>query len=225
MIPIKDNIRSRTVPVVTWLIILANVLVFIFEITMRTQQLDGFLMQYGLVPAALMTGHPAAVVSVFTSIFLHGGWLHLISNMWALFIFGDNVEDRMGPGRYLLFYMISGVAANLTQAFVSPASRVPGIGASGAIAGVLAAYLVLYPRARVLTLIPIFIVGWFVEVPALLYLGFWFVSQFFNGALALGTSIDMGGIAYWAHVGGFVTGLLLVKLFARREPPFIAGIP
>jgi membrane associated rhomboid family serine protease len=218
MIPIRDNIRSRSVPIVTWLIIAANVLVFFYESSMSTRQLDGFLMQYGLVPAQLVVGKPLAVVAVFTSIFLHGGWLHLISNMWALFIFGDNVEDRMGPGRYLTFYLVCGVAANLAQVFVDPASRLPGIGASGAIAGVLAAYLVLFPRARVLTLVPIFFFGWFMEFPAIVYLGFWFASQFFTGLLSLGSSLDMGGIAYWAHIGGFITGLLLVKRFARRAP-------
>jgi membrane associated rhomboid family serine protease len=147
--------------------------------------------------------------------FLHGGWLHLLSNMWALYIFGDNVEDRLGSGRYLLFYLITGAAAGLAQALIGTTSRVPLVGASGAIAGVLAGYLLLYPTARVITLIPVFFLPWFVEIPAVVYLLVWFVSQFFSGVLSLGAQA-MGGVAYWAHIGGFVAGLLLVNVFARR---------
>jgi len=217
MIPIRDNIRSRSLPVVTWLIIIANVLVFLYESMMASPQLDSFLMQYGLVPVQLTSVEPSAFVALFTSIFLHGGWMHLISNMLALFIFGDNVEDRMGKVKYFIFYMICGLVANLAQVLVNPSSQIPGIGASGAIAGVLAAYLILYPRARVLTIIPIFFLGWMQEIPAVIYLGFWIVSQLFTGVLSLGISMDMGGVAYWAHIGGFVVGLLLVKVFAKRQ--------
>jgi membrane associated rhomboid family serine protease len=147
--------------------------------------------------------------------FLHGGWLHIIGNMWILLIFGDNVEDRMGSIRYLIFYLVCGVVSGLTQAFVAPASQVPAIGASGAIAGVLAAYLVFFPRARVVTFIPLFILPWFVNIPALIFIVLWFLLQFFNGVLALGGAVS-GGVAYWAHVGGFISGLLLVWLFAGR---------
>jgi membrane associated rhomboid family serine protease len=148
--------------------------------------------------------------------FLHGGWLHIISNLWALYIFGDNVEDRMGPVGYLVFYLLCGLAAGLAQVVLTPDQSIPGIGASGAIAGVLAAYLVLFPRSRVITLILLFFFITFAEIPAVLYLGFWFLVQFLSGLMTLGASQNVGGIAYWAHIGGFLSGLLLVYLFAGR---------
>ncbi len=222
MFPLADTVRARTFPFVNWLIIVANVVVFVvFELGRSQLGLERFITTYGLVPARLTTGQPLAFLTIFTSMFLHGGWLHLISNMWALYIFGDNVEDRLGSGRYLVFYLICGLIAGLTQAFVNAGSRLPLVGASGAIAGVLAAYLLLYPRARVLTLIPIFILPWLVEIPAVVYLIVWFILQFFNGVTALAVSTaNAGGVAYWAHIGGFVAGLLLVGLFARRHPVY-----
>jgi rhomboid family protein len=153
---------------------------------------------------------------LITSMFLHGGWLHIIGNMWVLIIFGDNVEDRLGSIRYLIFYLICGVASGLTQAFISPNSQLPAIGASGAIAGVLAAYMIFFPRARVVTLVPLFILGWFVNIPAVVFVAIWFLIQFFGGVLAMGATAS-GGVAYWAHVGGFFCGLLLVWLFAGRS--------
>jgi membrane associated rhomboid family serine protease len=147
--------------------------------------------------------------------FLHGGWLHIIGNMWILIIFGDNVEDRMGSVKFLFFYLLCGVLSGLTQSFISPTSQVPAIGASGAIAGVLAAYVVWFPRARVVTLIPLFILPWFVNIPALIFIGIWFLIQFFNGVLSQGVSAA-GGVAYWAHVGGFLSGLVLVWFFGSR---------
>jgi membrane associated rhomboid family serine protease len=218
MLPLTDTIRSRSFPLVNWLIIAANVLVFVvYEVPLGPRQLERFVNTWGLVPAALFGGDPWALVTVFSSMFLHGGWLHLLSNMWALYIFGDNVEDRMGSGRYLVFYLVAGVAAGLGQALVGPDSDIPLVGASGAIAGVLAGYLLLFPTARVITLIPIFLLPWFVEIPAVIYLVVWFISQFFSGVMSLGAQA-VGGVAYWAHIGGFVAGLLLVKLFARRPP-------
>ncbi|MGH2523274.1 MAG: rhomboid family intramembrane serine protease, partial [Anaerolineales bacterium] len=216
MFPLKDTIRSRSFPAVNWLIILANLAIFVYETSLSSGQLEGLITTYGIVPVRLVGGLPQEWLTLFTSMFLHGGWLHVISNLWALYIFGDNVEDRMGSGRYLAFYLICGVAAGLAQVFATPSTRIPSIGASGAIAGVLAAYLVLYPGARVITLIPVFILPWFVEIPAILYLGFWFASQLFSGVLSLGTSTMTGGIAYWAHIGGFVAGLVLVPFFSRR---------
>jgi membrane associated rhomboid family serine protease len=217
MFPIKDTIHSRSFPAVNWLLIIANVAVFVLvEAPLGPRAFAGFVNAYGLVPAELAAGRVESVADLFTSMFLHGGWLHLISNMWALFIFGDNVEDRMGSGRYLVFYLLSGVAAALTQVVVSPDSRLPMVGASGAIAGVLAAYLVLYPRARVITLVFIFFLITFVEIPAVIYLGIWFVSQLFGGLLALGETAAAGGVAVWAHIGGFVFGLVMVRLFAHR---------
>jgi membrane associated rhomboid family serine protease len=218
MIPLKDTIRSHSFPAVNWLIIIANILVFVaLELSLAPRDLQRTVSTYGLVPRQLTALEPWALVTVFTSMFLHGGWLHIISNLWALYIFGDNVEDRMGSLRYLLFYLICGVVAALAQVYVNPTSRIPMIGASGAIAGVLAAYLILYPTARVVTLVPIFFIPWFIEIPAVLYLVVWFVSQFFSGVMALNVQAAAGGVAYWAHIGGFVAGLLLVVLFARRS--------
>jgi membrane associated rhomboid family serine protease len=159
-------------------------------------------------------------IPLITSMFLHGGWVHIIGNMWVLIIFGDNVEDRMGSLPYLLFYLICGIASGLTQAFIAPTSQVPAIGASGAIAGVLAAYMIFFPGARVVTLVPLFVIGWFVNIPALVFVAIWFLIQFFSGVVALGGAAS-GGVAYWAHVGGFVCGLLLVWIFAgkaRNQP-------
>jgi membrane associated rhomboid family serine protease len=217
MIPISDTARSRSFPIVNWLIILANVAVFIFvESRLTPRRLDQLILLYGAIPARLVTGDPRAVVTLLTSMFLHGGWLHLISNMWALFIFGDNVEDRFGSWRYLVFYLICGMVSGLAQVAIAPTSQTPAIGASGAIAGVLAAYFVLYPGARVITLIPLFILPWLVEIPAIIFIGIWFLIQVFSGTQALQDSAAAGGVAYWAHIGGFVCGLLLVGLFARR---------
>jgi membrane associated rhomboid family serine protease len=153
--------------------------------------------------------------------FWHGGWLHLIGNMLYLWIFGDNVEDRLGHFRYLIFYLVAGIAAALTQVALDPSSRLPTIGASGAIAGVLGAYLISFPRSRVLTLIPIIIFPWFVEIPAVIYLAFWFIMQLLEGVGQLGAPAQVGGVAVWAHIGGFISGAVLVKLMepARRRPP------
>jgi membrane associated rhomboid family serine protease len=158
--------------------------------------------------------------------FMHGGWLHFLSNMWTLFIFGDNVEDRMGHGRYILFYLLAGLASGLLQALVAPGSTIPAIGASGAIAGVLGAYFILYPAGRVLTLIPLFIFPWFVEIPAIIYLGFWFVTQLFSGIASLNVpgAASMGGVAWWAHIGGFLFGVFAYRYFLRRMRPSYADI-
>lgn len=204
----------------TWALIAANVVVFLFEASLAPRQLASFTRAYGLVPARLVTDPGAGqALTILTSMFLHGGWWHLIGNLWVLFIFGDNVEDRMGHFRYLVFYVLCGLAAGAAHILVSPLSRVPTIGASGAISGIMAAYLVLFPRARVLTFVPWFILPWLVEIPALLFIGVWFVSQLFNGLFGLAASGAIhtyGGVAWWAHVGGFLAGLLLVKLFERR---------
>lgn len=224
MIPLRDTVKPRSFPIVNWLLIIANLVVFLFEISLRPRQLDALVTMYGATPARLFAGHPLALVTLFTSMFLHGGWLHVISNLWALFIFGDNVEDRMGSGRYLVFYLMSGVAASLAQAFIDPASRTPAIGASGAIAGVLGAYLVLFPGSRVLTLVPVFFLPWFIEIPAVIYLGFWFISQFFSGVLSLEMTA-VGGVAYWAHIGGFLFGLIVVPFFARRKRAYYRSYP
>ncbi len=218
MIPIADTVRLRSFPIVNWLIIIANVAVFVFvESRLSPRGLDQLILIYGSIPARLLAGDPRQIVALFTSMFLHGGWLHLISNMLALFIFGDNVEDRLGSLRYLIFYFICGIVAGLAQVAAGPTSQAPAIGASGAIAGVLAAYLMLFPGARVITVIPLFfILPWVIELPAIIFIGLWFLLQVFSGVLALQSSVVQGGVAYWAHIGGFVCGLLLVGLFARR---------
>ena len=217
MIPLRDTIRSRHFPVMNWLLLIVNALVFFYELSLGTAALNQFINTYALVPARLQSAQPIFIVSLITSLFLHGGWFHFLSNMWILFIFGDNVEDRMGSIAYLFFYLMSGVAASLLQTFVEPFSTLPTIGASGAIAGVLGAYILLYPAARVLTLIPVFIFPWFVEIPAFFYLGFWFLSQLFSGFVSL--EGGMSGVAWWAHIGGFLFGLVLSRFFISRPPP------
>ena len=233
MIPIKDTIHSRSFPIVTWLLVIVNVLVFVLiELPLSQSGLNNLIATYGVTPsqcaAPILKGLPLAsipglgvllggcAIPLVTSMFLHGGWLHIIGNMWVLIIFGDNVEDRMGSIPYLIFYLVCGVVSGLTQAFIAPTSQVPAIGASGAIAGVLAAYLVFFPRARVVTLVPLFVLPWFINIPALVFIIIWFLLQFFSGVAALGAATS-GGVAYWAHVGGFICGLLLVWVFAGRS--------
>lgn len=224
MIPIQDTIPARRFPLVNTTFIILNVLVFLFEVTLSPSAQERFIFTFGLVPRNFwLADGLARWLSVFTSMFLHGGWWHLISNMLALYIFGDNVEDRMGHSRYFIFYLLGGVLAGLTHAWAYPTSTVPTVGASGAIAAVLGAYLVLYPMARVITLIPIPLFFYFplFEIPAIIYLGFWFLSQLFNGAFALAVdTFQGGGVAWWAHIGGFVAGIVLVRFFTiYRAPP------
>jgi membrane associated rhomboid family serine protease len=228
MLPLRDTIRSYTFPKVNLLLIVTNALVFLFELSLPEASLDRFFMTFGLTPARLPLTDPLALLEnplllapLFTHMFLHGGWFHFLSNVWILHIFGDNVEDRMSSGRYLGFYLLAGLASGLMQALIDPASRIPAIGASGAIAGVLGAYFVLFPGARVVTLIPILLFPWFVEIPALFYLGFWFVSQLFSGLASLGAA-SMGGVAWWAHIGGFIFGALLYRIFTPRLHPAYA---
>ncbi len=221
MIPLYDTLHSRRFPLVNWLLIGLNALVFVYELSLSPAGLDHLTHTWGLVPAQLLARPVALWMTVFTAMFLHGGWFHVISNMWVLFIFGDNVEDRLGGARYLIFYLLSGVAAALMETFILPGSRVPMIGASGAIAGVLGAYLLLYPHARVASLVPILFIFTIIEIPAFLFLLFWFVSQLFSGWLALhGTAGS--GIAWWAHVGGFIFGIAMVSLFAQRRTVYSA---
>jgi membrane associated rhomboid family serine protease len=219
MIPLRDTVRSRTLPWMTWGLIALNLLIFLYESALPANQFEAFISIFGLVPARLSLSSLQIfpLLTLVTSMFLHGSWFHVISNMWFLFIFGDNVEDRMGPIRFLVFYLAAGVTAGLCQFLLFPGSRVPTVGASGAIAGVLGAYFLLYPRARVITLVFLFIIPWMIEIPALIYLGIWFLMQLSSGLLnlgQLGAGADLGGIAWWAHIGGFVFGLLTVRLFA-----------
>ena len=212
VIPLRDVIPSRTTPFVTVGIIAANVLAFWFELSLPAGTRQVLIRDFGIVPAAF------AWPTLLSSMFLHGGWLHIIGNMWFLWIFGDNVEDRLGHGRYLAFYLLCGVVAGIAQALVSPDSYIPTIGASGAIAGVMGAYFVLYPRSRVLTLIWLFVFVDIIEIPAVFFLGFWFLMQLFSGVGSVAqTAGNHGGVAFWAHVAGFLFGVAAVFVFRRSE--------
>jgi rhomboid family protein len=225
MLPLKDTIPSRSFPLVNWILIGLNVSVFLIELSAAASgQVDALIQSYGVVPWRFLYYRDAPqYATLLTSMFLHGGWVHLFSNMLALYIFGDNVEDRMGPAKYLVFYLLCGIAAGLTHIYFNRNTTLPSIGASGAIAGVMGAYLVLFPHARVLTFIPVFFYPLIIEVPAVTYLGVWFISQLFSGTLEIAHSAyspemrDQGGVAWWAHAGGFVAGALLVWLFAPPQ--------
>ena len=221
MLPLRDNIPSRSLPLVTWALIVMNVLVFIYQTNLKPFALNNFINAYGVIPARLDPVQPTTWMPLLSAIFLHGGWFHLISNMWVLFIFGDNIEDRLGHLKYLGFYVLGGIFANVLQAMITPSSLVPAIGASGAIAAVLGGYFFLFPRARVVTLIPIFLYPWIVEISAFIFLGFWFVMQLYSGfqSLSIPAGASMGGVAWWAHIGGFVFGMVAVLFFGRRPRP------
>ncbi len=220
MIPLRDTISARRFPIVNTAVIGLNVLVFLFEAVLGPGQLEQLIGLWGLVPARFwQMGGLGRWLPLFTSMFLHGGWWHLISNMLALYIFGDNVEDRLGHFRYLLFYLLGGLVAGGAHLLAYSGSPIPTVGASGAIAAVLGAYVMLFPYARVVTLVFVFYFIRIVEIPALIYLGFWFISQLFNGLFALAAATDVlqaGGVAWWAHIGGFVFGLAIVRLICPR---------
>jgi membrane associated rhomboid family serine protease len=211
MIPLRDVIPSRSTPYITLTIIVLNVIAWLVEISLPREALPVFLQVYGVVPADF---HGSTLIS---SMFLHGSWSHIIGNMWYLWIFGDNIEDRLGHGRFIVFYLLCGIAAAVGHIVVDPKSTLPTIGASGAIAGVMGAYFVLYPQSRVLTLVP-WIFLQIVEMPAIVLLGFWFLMQLFSaGVIAVTTSTHGGGVAFAAHVAGFVMGVLAVFVFRKRE--------
>lgn len=224
MIPLRDATPSHRFPAITVLLIALNVLAFLYELSLG-RNLDVFIMQYGAVPLRfILAGQIEGVSTVerffplFTSMFLHGGWLHLGGNMLYLWIFGDNVEDRVGHLRFVLFYLACGLAAALAQIYIHPTSKIPMVGASGAVAGVLGAYLILFPHSRVLALIPIIFFFQVVELPAFFFLLFWFGMQFLNGAVAItGAPYMTGGVAWWAHIGGFVSGMALGFLLQKRK--------
>jgi len=224
VIPLKDTIPSRTFPVVNITLVVINCLVFLYELALGPG-LSPFIERYGIVPVRFFNAGMISdmITPLFSFMFLHGGWLHIISNMLYLWIFGDNVEDRMGPFGYLIFYLMCGIASGLVQLFVSPASRIPIVGASGAIAGVMGAYLLLYPYGRVITLIFIFFFVQVVQIPAFFFLVFWFMLQFFSGAASMAG--QEGGVAWWAHVGGFLCGLLMVYPFTRRKKASRRWVP
>ncbi|MEW5899514.1 MAG: rhomboid family intramembrane serine protease [Bacillota bacterium] len=221
MIPIRDSVRPRRRPVVNWTIITINLLVFFYGLGLSRQQLEDIYFHYGVIPSEvfhlIQTGAPLEPLFLpfLSAMFLHGGWFHLIGNMWYLWIFGDNVEDRLGRFRYLLFYLAAGIIGSIAHILTNPTSPVPVIGASGAIAGVLGGYFISFPRSRVLALVPVFFFLTLMEVPAVIYLALWFVLQLFNGTLSLGGVANP--VAWWAHIGGFVAGMVLIKLMAPRR--------
>jgi len=229
MIPVRDDQPRFSTPYVTYFLIGLNLVIFLFEAALTPESFKALLYQLGMVPAnitGLLAGARLGLVAAFlptlTSMFLHGSWMHVIGNMWFLWIFGDNIEDYLGHFKYLLFYLLSGLGAAFAQVILNPHSRVPTVGASGAIAGILGAYFLLYPRAKVLIWFPIF---FFFYLPAWVTLGYWFAMQFVSGAATsiANYSETSGGVAFWAHVGGFVAGIVLIKLFPERPRRYRYG--
>ncbi|HHV78997.1 MAG TPA: rhomboid family intramembrane serine protease [Firmicutes bacterium] len=224
MIPLRDSIRSRRFPVINVGLIIINVLVFFFELALTHRELNVFTRQFGLIPVlyrdpflVLLKYGIEGFYPFLTSMFLHNGWLHVAGNMLFLWVFGDNVEDRLGHLKYLFFYLLVGVISGVVHVVFNISSPVPTIGASGAVAGVLGAYFVMFPRARVLALVPL---GFFLtvaEVPAVVFLVLWFLLQLFSGVASIGLPANVGGVAWWAHVGGFAAGMLLVKVLYKRR--------
>jgi membrane associated rhomboid family serine protease len=231
MIPIRNAVPSRYPPVVTWLLIATNCLVFLLQNSLSPADLEEFLRDFALIPARYTAGfvdgevYVADLFPFFTMMFLHGGWLHLIFNMWTLWLFGPTVEDRLGHGRYLAFYLACGLAASIAHVIFNPTSIVPALGASGAIAGVLGCYMRLFPMARVVVVVPIIFIPLFFEVYAFVFVGLWFLVQLFQGTAELLLGISAGGVAWWAHVGGFVAGLALGPLLVQSERRYRAYYP
>ena len=223
MIPLRDANPSYTTPLVTYALILINALVFFYQLSLG-EDLSTFFSYFAVIPAKYFYLAGADGFNLFerfypffTSQFLHGGFFHIIGNMWFLWIFGDNIEDRLGHFKFIAFYLLCGLAAGLAHAYTNPASQIPTVGASGAIAGVMGAYTILFPRARVKTLIPIFYYFHIVDLPAFLFLGIWFLMQFLSGAASLAAGVAAGGVAWWAHIGGFVVGVVLILIIPKRK--------
>ena len=225
MFPISDTIPRLRFPYVTWALIIINGIIFLFEISIPKDTLQMVLYLFGLVPArysypqwAYIHGLPFDhYLSFLTNMFLHGGWVHIIGNMWFLYLFGSGVEDRLGHGRFLIFYLLSGIAASVIYYLFAIHTEVPVMGASGAIAGIMGAYLVMFPKAKILTLILIVFYPLFVEISAFFYIGYWFFLQLFSGTLALSYQATEGGVAWWGHVGGFIAGVVLLPFFRTKK--------
>jgi membrane associated rhomboid family serine protease len=222
MFPIQNGVPNRSAPFVTWSLIAINVIVFLYQVSLSPPELDRFLVEYALIPGRYFVPLPFVsppsiddYLPFVTNMFLHGGWLHLILNMWTLYLFGPAVEDRMGGFRYLLFYLVCGIAASAAHAYFNATSFVPALGASGAIAGVIGSFVRLFPLANLIVVIPIFFFPFFFEVPALVFAGLWFVMQLLQGSFELLQPSATGGIAWWAHIGGFVAGIVLTPLLVR----------
>jgi membrane associated rhomboid family serine protease len=221
MIPLRDNVRPNIVPFITVVLVSANIGAFISELLLPPAQLHVWVGRFGMVPARLnqmLTDGSldfGALLSLFSSLFLHGGWLHLIGNVWFLWLFGHSVEYCLGHTRFLMFYIACGIIANLTQCAFDPASTVPVIGASGAVSGILGAYAICFPRAKIQTLVPLFFIFTIIEIPAMLFLGLWFFYQLQGGAAS--SEMAGAGIAWWAHVGGFLAGVLMNQFLIKRK--------
>ena len=219
MFPIRVAVPTRYPPVITWTLIFINCAVFFIQLNLSPGELQEFLYRFALVPARYAKGNLDAsdIVPFFTMMFLHGGWLHLILNMWTLWLFGPPIEDRLGRGRYLVFYLACGIAAAITQVVVSPTSAIPVLGASGAIAGILGCYMRLFPLARVVVVVLLIFIPLFFELPGFAFIGFWVLMQVLEGTAELLMPSSGGGVAWWAHVGGFLAGLALGPLLLRPE--------
>ena len=217
MIPLRDTIPSQNRPVMTWLLVLINILVFLYQLTLTPESSHGLNLEFGLTPVRYFNPDQSwfsKLIPFLSYLFLHEGWLHLIGNMWALWLFGDNVEDKMGAVRFLFFYLVMGIVAGGVHIFSDPGSAIPTIGASGAIAGVMGAYFLMYPTARIITLVPLFFIPLFIEIPALIYLAFWLLSQVY-AVLIAHESGTVSSIAWSAHIGGFLAGIFGHRWFFR----------
>lgn len=225
MFPLRDNVPSQSTPWVTWLIIAINVMIYGYQTTLPQQEVVAFFHQYGFIPSSLTNALAQGIglhllpfsTPLVSSLFIHGSWLHVISNMWSMWLFGDNVEDSVGHIRFFLFYLAGGLVASMTHFAVNPVSTLPTVGASGAIAAVMGAYLFMFPLARIRTLVPLFFIPLFLNIPAIVFIGMWFISQVFSGLYTFVTPLPEGGVAWWAHVGGFVFGLLLIPLIRKKK--------
>ena len=227
MIPLKDLTPRRSFPIVTLLLILVNVAIFLYQITLSPHAAQTFVNTYAVIPSRIqsaLAGHhyslAAALLPLFTCMFLHGGWLHIIGNMWFLWIFGANVEDRMGPIPYLIFYLLCGVGSSIAQTGFSWGSHIPALGASGAISGVLGAYIIFFPTSQIYTLVTLFIIWFRARIPAIVFIGLWFLIQALSAYGTLGGAghIEEAGVAWWAHIGGFVLGLFFAKVIPWPAP-------
>lgn len=215
MFPISDSIPPRRLPFINVAIIIATTYVFYRQLVAPSP--DVFIQQYALIPSLADFNNPQSLIPFVTAIFLHGGFLHIISNMWFLWVFGDNVEGHLGFFPYVLLYFLAGITGNVAQYSLMPSSTVPMLGASGAVAGVLGAYFVLFPHSQIKTLVPVFVFLTTINIPAYFMLGYWFVLQILSGAASLPFSNETGGIAFWAHVGGFATGIFIAKFFNDKR--------
>ncbi len=224
MFPIATAVPYRYPPFVTWSLIGVNVLIFLFQNSLPPAAQAAFVHQFALIPARYaQDGMDAGVLPFFSNMFLHGGWLHILANMWTLHLFGPAVEDRLGKGRFLLFYLLCGVGASVAHVLVNPGSTLPALGASGAIAGIIGAYMRLFPLARIIVLVPIIFIPYFFELPAVLFAGLWFLIQLVSGIGAMFADANVGGIAWWAHIGGFAFGWLVIPVLhrsARHHRPY-----